>query len=44
MKDAPLRLVPVQEVAEGDGGVKPGEKEAQGRPYCSLELPERNSR
>lgn len=27
--------------AEGAGGVHSGEKEGQGRPYCSLELPER---
>ena len=27
--------------AEGAGAVKPGGEEAEGRPYCSLQLPER---
>ncbi|GAB0188325.1 hypothetical protein GRJ2_001297800 [Grus japonensis] len=30
-----------EEQAEGTGIVQPGEKEAEGRPSCSLQLPER---
>jgi len=31
----------LQGAAEGAGGVYSGEEEAEGRPYCSLQLPER---
>jgi len=31
----------LQGVAEGAGAVQSGEEEADGRPYCSLQLPER---
>ena len=31
----------LQRAAEGTGMIQPGEEEAQGRLYCSLQLPER---
>jgi len=32
----------LQAAAEGTGMVQPGEEEAQGKPYCTLQLPERS--